>query len=36
MRRNELWVECSIMAKETGIQTQLESYQGHKKMILDK
>ena len=32
---SSLWVECSPMAQETGVQSQVESYQRIKKMILD-
>ena len=30
-----LVVECSQMAQETGVQSQVESYQRLKKMVLD-
>ena len=29
------WVECSLIVRETGVQSQFESYQRLKKMILD-
>ena len=29
------WVECSPMVQETGVQSQVESYQRLKKMVLD-
>ena len=29
------WVECSPMARESGVQSQVESYQRLKKMVLD-
>ena len=29
------WVECSPMIRETGVQSQVESYQRLKKMVLD-
>ena len=29
------WVECSPMVRETGVQSQVESYQRLKKMVLD-
>ena len=30
-----LWVECSPMARETGVESQVESYERFKKMIQD-
>ena len=30
-----LWVECSLMDRETGIQSRVESYQRLLKMVLD-
>ena len=29
------WVKCSLMAKVTGVQSQVESYQRFKKIIID-
>ena len=29
------WVECSPMAQETGVQSQVKSYQNLKKRVLD-
>ena len=31
----EAWVECSPMARETGVQSPVELYQRLKKMVLD-